>query len=370
MKKRSDFTMTFTSLQSPQKIMRCLSRISLAGLLLLAASTPAFAQTPQSALCDENGCAPAIALTQFHGREAWRLTDGKTEALIVPSLARVMSFKRVGGQEWLWSAPDHAAKVPDWNGWLNWGGDKTWLSPADNWGAMGGKDRWPPLAEWEKDFRYEVQSGGKLKIWGAASPVTGLRVSRVFYFDENGDFVIEQTASRAPKSQTSGSLRAGLWSVTQINTVGLDAVFVPRAPQSAYENGYRLMISRGTAPTETVLPGLLKVTPAQAGAYKIGTDAPRASIAAVRGDLALVQKTRYLEGEYPDGDTPASGTSVQLYMTGDPKLTYQEMELLSPLLTFHPGTRWTHTVRWSLHPLPSSNVNDDAVYAEIDRLLN
>jgi len=348
---------------------RLLTRISLTGLLLLATPTLAPAQTPQSLLCDENGCAPAIAQVEFHGREAWRLTDGKTIAVVVPSLARVMSFKRVDGQEWLWSAPDHAEKVPDWNGWMNWGGDKTWLSPADKWGAMGGKDRWPPLLEWEKDFQYEVQTGGELKIWGPASPVTGLRVSRVLYFDDNGDFVIEQTASREVKSQVKGSLRAGLWSVTQINSVGLDGVFVPRAAQSAYETGFRPMITKGNAPTETVLPGLLKVTPTEAGAYKIGTDAPRAAIAAVRGDLALVQKTKYLQGEYPDGDTPQSGTSVQLYMTGNPRLTYQELELLSPLLTFHPGTRWTHTVRWSLHQLPSSNINDAAVHAEIDRLL-
>lgn len=49
--------------------------------------------------------AATVEKTTYNGLEAYRLSDEKTEAVIVPSLSgRVMRYGAVGGANWLWNA--------------------------------------------------------------------------------------------------------------------------------------------------------------------------------------------------------------------------------------------------------------------------
>jgi hypothetical protein len=337
----------------------------LLALIFLFFATQADAQ--ENWLCDESGCAAAISPTEYSGRAAWKLTDGKTEAIVVPSLGRMMSFKRVGGENWLWEN-SAAAKISGDN-WKNWGGDKTWLAPQKRWKELGSKTGWPPPREWDgAPFQSQILSGGKLKIWGPVSPTTGLRISRIFYHDENGDFVIEQTVSKV----SGAPMEASIWDVAQITGANLNAVFLSRAEKSNYENGFRWLQGKAgaeiTCAPRIVSPNLLKVAPVSV-TYKIGTDAPIAAIAAMRDDWALVLKTGRSDGIYPDGETPNSGLSVEFFNSGDAKNNYVELELLSPLLLFKSGERHTQAVRWSVHALPSVDASDVAVHAAIEKLL-
>src|SRR4051812_45720093 len=45
-----------------------------------------------------------ISRATYRGSEAIRLTDGRTEAIIVPSIGRLMRYGLVGGENWLWNA--------------------------------------------------------------------------------------------------------------------------------------------------------------------------------------------------------------------------------------------------------------------------
>lgn len=319
-----------------------------------------------SALCDEFGCEAAIAETKYHGYEAWRLTDGKTEATVVPALGRVMSFKLVGGDEWLWSAIEGSGKPVKWGAWTNWGGDKTWLAPQSRWGDFGSSNGWPPPREWDQmPFGAQVLSGGKLKIWSPVSSA-GWRISRIFYHDDNGEFVVEQTVHKLHGDTQAASI----WSVTQIGGDKIDAVFLPRTASSSYEDGFVwLSKERDRVAPQAVLPRVLAVKPTLIGSYKIGTDAPRAALAAMRGDWAFVQRAPRPDGIYPDGQDGKSGTPAQLFGLGDAKMNYLEVELLSPLLEFPAASQETHTVRWSIEQLPSANADDPAVHAAIDKLL-
>ena len=339
----------------------------LAAFLAFALAASAHAEGREGWICGPDGCFAAIAETQYNGFDAWRLCDGKTEAIVVPAIGRVMSFKTESGKNWLWNATYAKGKTPDYGGWNNWGGDKTWLSPQADWKKLGSEKGWPPPKEWEQSpFQSEVVSGGKLKIWGPVSLVTGLRISRVFYHNDKGEFVIEQTVS-----QTKGEkLEAGIWSISQIDGSNVDAVFLPKSEISDYELGFHQMDKAARAQPESVLPTLLRITPTLNGAYKIGTDAPRAAIAAVRDGEVFVQRATRPEGKYPDGQEGKSGTSVQLFGQGMAKLNYLELELLSPIFQFKPGARWTHTVRWSLHSLPGAEVNDAATHAAINKWLD
>ena len=66
-----------------------------------------------------------IARTQFRGGTAWRISDGATEAVIVPAYdGRLMSYGKVGSANWLWNGQ------PDEDGeHMRWGGDKTFPGP-------------------------------------------------------------------------------------------------------------------------------------------------------------------------------------------------------------------------------------------------
>jgi hypothetical protein len=336
-------------------------------LAILFCVSPVSSQ--EGLLCDENGCAAAVAPVEYSGRDAWRLTDGKTEAIVVPALGRLMSFRRVGGENWLWDNSD-AARKSSGKGWKNWGGDKTWLAPQARWNELGGKAGWPPPREWDgAPFQSQILSGGKLKIWGPVSPVTGTRISRVFYHDENGDFVVEQTVSKVE----GAAIEASIWSVAQVASKYLNAVFLPLSQASAYENGFRWLNEKPGAEVSpmprAVAPNVLQVVPAGV-AFKIGTDAPRATIAAMRGTEVLMLKSARPDGIYPDGQTSDNGLPIELFNSGDAINGYVELELLSPLLQFKSGERRTHAVRWSVHSLPSADVGDAAVHAAVGALLN
>ena len=235
---------------------------------------------------------------------------------------------------------------------------------------MGAQNGWPPPREWDgAPFESQILSGGKLKIWGPVSPATGTRLSRVFYHDENGDFVVEQTVSKVE----GAPVEVSLWSVAQIAGANLGAVFLPRAESSDYENGFRWLNEKPTedimpAP-RTVVPKLLQVAPADV-AFKIGADASRAAIAAVRGNEALVLKAEWSDGKYPDGENGKRGLPVEFFSDANASKSYVELELLSPLMQLKEGERQTHAIRWSLHSLPSADASDAKVHAAIDELMD
>jgi hypothetical protein len=325
---------------------------------------PAFAN--EGWLCADGECAPVISQTRYFDWDAYRLTDGQTEAIVVPAIGRVMSFARVGGKNWLWSAPATKSKVVDWGGWRNWGGEKTWLAPQSRWDEFNGTGKdWPPPPQWDQlPFKAEVLSGGHLKLTGAIAPATGTRIIREFWHDENGDFVIRQTVEKL----RGAPLSAGIWNVTQVDNAGLDAVFLPRAAQSDYENGFINLSEPNRVAPKTVTPTLLQAVPTLAGSYKIGTDASLAAVAALRDGWVFAAVSSRPDGEYPDGETGKGGTPVQLFGYGQPALNYLELELHSPLRRYVAGASWTQTVHWRIAQMPSANISDPAVYAAVEEL--
>lgn len=316
-----------------------------------------------SALCVNGECQPAISQTTYFGRPAFRLTDGKCEAVVVPSLGRVMRYGKVGGSNLLWNAPTSSKfKAGEWK---NFGGDKTWLSPQSSWGTFHGKGAWPPDPAFDgTSHSAEVQSGGKLKLMSQTSPIIGIRLERTMGFNAAGEFVIEQSAFK-----TSGApVRAGLWSISQ--SVPGASVFLPMASDSVYKNGYFRFGSAKT-PDEgvSVANGLLRVDPVpRGGGKKFGVDAPVAAIASVRDGVAWVQRATKPKGQYPDG-AEDHGFPVELYVNGDANVFYAELELLGPLVDMVKGQKQTHTVKWQLHDLPSNDVDDAATQTALAALL-
>ncbi len=315
-----------------------------------------------SVLCENGECQPAISDTTYFGRPALRLTDGKCEAVVVPSLGRVMRYGKVGGANLLWNAPVSAKyKAGEWK---NFGGDKTWLAPQSSWSTFHGTG-WPPDPAFDgTPHSAQVLSGGKVKLVSQTSPTIGIRLERMMWFNAAGEFVVEQCALK-----TSGApVRVGLWSISQ--SVPGASVFLPIASDSVYKNGY-FRFGTAKVPDEcvSVANGLLRVDPVpRGGGKKFGVDAPIAAIASVRDGVAWVQRAAKPKGQYPDG-ADEHGFPVELYVSGDANAFYAELELLGPLVNMVSGQKQTHTVKWSLHDLPSNDVDDAPTQAALAALL-
>jgi hypothetical protein len=321
----------------------------------------AFAPTSSSLLCQDGECRPAISKTTFFDRPAYSLTDGRTQAIVVPEIGRIMSYGKVGGPNLLWNAP--TAKGIDW-GWKNYGGDKNWLAPQSAWPATQGKG-WPPDPAFDgQPHQLEVLSGGRLQLTSSLSASSGMRFIRTLYYADNGDLVIEQTVCK----EKGAPLQASIWNITQ--TAPGQAVFLPMNLGSNYKGGFvQLQGKEGTGSFEAVKPNLLRVLPTQeGGGLKIGVDSSVSSIASVRDGVAFLQKAPKPIGTYPDG-VEGAGFPVEFYIYSNPKLFYYEMELLGPMKTFKPGGKSTHTMRWSLHDLPSQDVNSPEVVEVVEKLL-
>lgn len=365
--------------------MKWLWMFCVAGALSCARHASAQDTTPQAENppaqtapedCDPvTGCPPAISIVDYNGWKAYRLTDGRSEAVIVPEIGRVMRFSLLNGPNWLWNAAPETQKNKKPGDWKNWGGDKTWPAPQSEWATLVGQ-AWPPDPAWDgAPHQAEVLTGARLRTTTELSPGSGTRLIREHWFDEaTGEFVIAQTVWK--QSGTPQTL--SIWSVTQIEPP--DAVFLPLNPNSDYPDKFHWLRGADMEPTITA-PSLtlLKVLPmaVEAGkqkSFKIGVDSPTSAIAAVKNGVAFVQRSGRPEGPYPDGakaedGTPKSGFPVELYDSGQSTAHYMELELLSPLRRYIPGTRWTHTVRWKLHQLPGQSIDDAGVQAEIEKVL-
>jgi len=300
----------------------------------------------------------AVSRVTYGGRAAFRLSDGKTEAIIVPQIGRVMAYRFAGGPNVLWN---HQSKTFKPDEWKNWGGDKTWPAPQSHWPVMSGKG-WPPDPAWDGlPHRAQVLANRRLRMTSPVSKGFGARVVREFYFNQAGEFVVEQ----AVEKRHGPPLMLSLWSVTQITPP--DAIFLPLNPQSIYKNNFHWIAPpKSEVSAKQISPTLLQVRPVTATSFKIGADAPAVGAVAVSNGVAFVQRAPHPAGDYPDGAL-GHGFPVELWNNADPY--YNELELLSPLRPLSGGSRWQYTVRWSLHRLPSTDVNSPAVHSAVDKLL-
>lgn len=326
-----------------------------------ASGAPSAFEAP-SALCLNGECQPVISQIIYAGRSAYRLTDGKSEAVVVPLLGRVMRWGKVGGPNLLWNAGSVSAKAGEWK---NYGGDKMWLSPQSSWKVLHGSDNWPPDTAFDGTAQVaSVLSGGQLKLVSNASPRTGIRLERVMGFNARGEFAIEQTAIK-----TAGSpVRVGLWSISQSDAP--DAVFIPASLSSPYRGGFFEFAGGNFAEqSASVRNSVFALSPrGTGGGTKFGVDAPVSSIVAVKNGVAWLQQSAKPAGQYPDG-ADGAGFPTEIYVNGDAQANYVELELLGPLQNLFAGMKMTHTVRWSLHDLPSKNPDDPATRAAIEALL-
>jgi hypothetical protein len=294
--------------------------------------------------------------TDFQGHPAFRISDGKTEAVIVPELAgRLMRFGVIGGKNWIWNPGDQTRP----KSWSNVGGDKTFIGPHPAWKQFVENIWPPPLASWDlTPHQAEILPRNRLRTTGPVWEGFGARVIREFSFDADGDFIIEQTLEKVEASDAP----IAVWNVTQI--VPPEAIFFLADPSPARTGGFQAMSEMPDAPMiDRAGAGLVQIKPTTGKSYKIGADSPFVAIAAVKDGVALLERAMH-----PPAAPVEDGLSfpVEFYNHREGGAAqYVELELLTGKRVLRPGEKLTQTLHWSLHTLPAG----DARLAEVKRLL-
>jgi hypothetical protein len=276
----------------------------------------AFAVNPRAAT--------TITKTNYHGwPNCYVLFNGSVEAIVVPAIGRVMQFKFVGedsGPFWENRAMDGKNPISASKEWGNFGGDKTWPSPQDDWSKVTPRS-WPPPVAFDSMPVEGAIEGNSIRLTSAVDPHYGIRSERVITLNDNDPIMAIKTTYEKVEGEPR---KVGVWIITQLSEP--DFVYIPTRMGDKYvrqseETPYALHIGK-TA---------IALKRHGAKSSKIGTDAD--SLIWVGPKTAVQIDSARTGGEYPD-----KGSSAEVYTNPNP-LTYVELEMLGPLHTMKNGDK-------------------------------
>lgn len=304
-----------------------LTRLVVAGTLL-AATEPGRAQNP----------AITVSRTNYHGWPgSLRISNGKVEVIVVPAIGRVQQFGFAGEAGVFWENRALDGDPATWDqGWINFGGDKTWPSPEAEWGRFTGKKEWqPPPAFDGMAHEAKIQPNGDVLLISPVDRFFGLRVTRRVRLDPLKPIL---TVATSYERTGDKSIEVGIWVITQFKEpVG---VFAPIPKEAGMAGGY-VLLGKETPPSLQIENGLLRLTRHPKQPFKIGTEA--GSLLWVGKDCACrIDSPRLPGAVYPD-----QSSSAEIYTNPDP-LPYVELEMLGPLHTMKAGDKIQRTNVYTL----------------------
>jgi len=272
------------------------------------------------------------------------MSNGRVNAVVVPSVGRVMQFGFAGEERIFWENPElggRGALNGDWAAteWVNLGGDKAWPSPEADWSKWTHRKGWRPPAAFDGlPCGATVEADGSVLLTSEVDPAYGIRVMRRVRLHPRNAVMTIQTVFEKIAGEP---VKAGVWVITQLREpVG---VYVPFPAASVFGAQGWMSLGKGTPPSLRVQQGLLSLTRDRSAPYKIGSDSGALLWIGQSASL-LIDSSREEGSEYPD-----KGSSVEIYTSADP-LAYIEMETLGPLATLKPGDRIERSNRYTLFP--------------------
>lgn len=277
----------------------------------------------------------AVEPVRYGPWDAFRITDGRSEAVIVPTIGRVMRYGLVGGPNVLWNA-ELPSKVS--TGFENVGGDKLYVGPHSAWQATGGR-MWPPPDGFD-GVAHAVRrpTPTSIETRSPTWPGFGVQIVRTFSFDRDGRFRIQ---NRLEKVAVGGPELVSAWTVTQVPHVELVTLSgnqtLPSQPPFDW-------ISRPD-PKATVVVGErtpdgrvpVRIKPGFSSSYKLNVPADQPALQADYADGASFGQQ--VEGSHP-------GAKLEFYNHSDRLQPYCELETLSPPASLTTPIEWT--VTWTI----------------------
>jgi hypothetical protein len=295
----------------------------------------------------------SIQRTNYHGwPEAYVMSNGKVNAVIVPAIGRVMQFGFVGEEGVFWENRSLDGREVDgqlvvWAAkeWANFGGDKTWPSPEADWSAFTGRKGWrPPLAF--DGLPAEVRIKGSTLILSTANdPFYGVRAHRRIQLHGSRPVMTISTTYERIEGLPA---KIGVWVITQLREPA--GIFAPAPKKSGFPGGCKLL-SKEPPPSLKIERGLLSLVRNPKTAHKIGLDG-NSLLWVGENHLLRIDSPRARNAEYPD-----QGSSTEIYTNPDP-LPYIELETLGPLRVMKPGDKIdqsnTYTLSRRSKPTPEA----------------
>jgi len=316
------------------------------------------------ALMPAHAASTRLYQTTYKGwRDAYLLTNGTVDVVVVPALGRVMAyqFARQPQTNVLWNNPALLGKPlpfaapypPRATEWVNYGGDKLWPAPQDDWAQRQQQpDNWPPDPQMDYGPYRVSRIRNGLRLTGPLSVNWRVRAIRDFVLAPGSTrLTLRETFLPSPLPSvsvagTSTHFPLGLWNIAQARP---DAtVFLPLSPTSRFPNGYTALVGSLGAANWQAGDGLLAVTSHTAQGNKVGVDASQGWIGALYGGRLVFTERFALD---PNATYPDQNTSLQVYSQGGAG-GYLEMEALGPLANGASGRTQSRTLTWKLRRLP------------------
>jgi hypothetical protein len=283
----------------------------------------------------------------YHGWvDSIHISNGAVEAVVVPSIGRVMQFCWAGCQEGVfWENPALLGQLHDSASeeWINFGGDKSWPAPQSGWAAYQGRDWPPPVAFDSCEVQAEMVDFGVV-LTSPVDPGFGIQVVRCVELNAHQPVMKIRTEYH---KLAGAPVRVAIWTITQMKEPDCVAVLLPL--DSKLPNGYLRLID-AEPQSLSIKDGLLSLKRHQSEYVKIGTDS--LSMAWIGEKTAMRIDAERLDGEYPDG-----GCVTEIYTNPDP-LRYVELETLGPLSQMSVGDVIAQTTTYTLmaRPFPDAEI--------------
>lgn len=137
--------------------------------------------------------------------DAFWIVNDSLEMIVAPSVNRIVKFGPRNGDNLLWIDPDADRGSP--TQWINWGGEKLWFWPQEQWPSIGAG--WPPPMDPGAPGKILEHSGGIDWLIPGTDLFPAIR--REIRMNET---CIEVRSSW--EGATSAAKDFALWSVTQI----------------------------------------------------------------------------------------------------------------------------------------------------------
>jgi hypothetical protein len=280
--------------------------------------------------------------------DSYRLTNGTVEVVVVPRVARILRYGYVGGPNLLWEGAT-AANGPKIGEWVNYGGDKAWPWPQDDWGTVttGKYGGWPPPPDVDQQpHEAKVVGTDTVRTTSAVLKGFGLRIVREITLAPTGTKLTVVT--RFEQAEGDAPLPVAPWTVTQVpHTEGETPFLVRQIPGTFLSQGIRRE-DAGAADWKLgeKQGNVLTVTHSKDSSGKAFFDGDAIgavygdTLFTVRADTRLVPPAQYVPGD-----------RAQIYQN-DKGTPYAEWEFTAPLRALKKGESSSLTTVFTLRRLP------------------
>ena len=287
------------------------------------------------------GCSPAKPSARIEPvsygrwREAWRLSNGTVDVVVVPEIGRVVRYGYVDGPNVLWDSTEAPRALYKW---MNYGGDKQWAWPQAQW-------KWPPPVAIDTGPYSATIRGDRLLLRSPIDSKLKIRAEREIRLAPDGTELTQ--VYRIVGEGTDQPW--GAWSITQVPAPSRVLAHLRSGFSAAATQPLRTESGNTAWPApQRLADDWIAFSPVYRGG-KIHV--PADALGVIVGETFFLQQRRpHLRDE-----TLPAGEVAQLFAMSQKDLPdlvpYVELEFISPPQPLGRNLPAAElTVAWSLHP--------------------